>query len=46
MLVDGKMTFENKVAAVFDLVDGIEARQIDSRPRSRLENFGPTISVQ
>ena len=43
--VDGKVTFEDEVAAVLDLRDGIKARQVHW-PRSCFENFGPKISVQ
>jgi hypothetical protein len=28
-LVDGKVTLENKVAAILDLADGIEARKVE-----------------
>src|ERR1700739_3836354 len=38
--VDGKVPFEDEVAAIFDLRDGIEARQLD--PLALLDGeFGP-----
>ena len=38
--VDGKVALEDEVAAIFDLGDGIEARQVELL-RSLTENFGP-----
>ena len=43
-LVDGEVTFEDEVAAVLDLRDGVRDRFIWLR--SFLENFGPNRNVQ
>src|SRR3954451_5485488 len=48
-LVDREMTFENKIAAVFDLRDGVETRQVHLSPfpfgELRSQDQGPVIEL-